>query len=222
MALAAPAHAEPDGSAGSGAPPRRRRQARLKAEIFRVAIELFAKRGYDHVTIDEIAAAADIAKGTFFNYFPTKEHVLLEYRHQLLDDIHAFGDALEGDSARELVHAYFRALSRRVRAEGERYEMLFKEIVARPHLIALDRSRQGRYRTHFDRFLETGKRTGEIPGHCDVELLAETIRDLWTGTSVTWLLENPSSSLESLVLRKIDFLFDLLDTRPGAQKETTP
>lgn len=205
---------------GETPPPRRRRRARLKAEIFDVAVDLFAKRGYDAVTVEEIAVAADIAKGTFFNYFPTKDHLLVEYRHMLLDEIHAYGDALEGDSARELVRAYFRALARRVTSEGRRYEMLFKEVVARPTLMALDPSRQGRYRRHFDRFIETGKRSGEIPASCDTRLLAETFRDVWTGTSVTWLLETPSASLEALLIEKIDLLFDLLDTR--SDKETQP
>ncbi len=192
---------------------RRRRRAKLKAEIFEAAMTLFAEKGYDHVTVDEIAAAAEIAKGTFFNYFPTKEHVLVEYRHALLDDAHAYGASLDGDSARELVKAFHRRLARNVCAEGSRYDMVLREVVARPHLIAHDREYQGRYRPYFERFIAIGKRSGEIPADCDPGLLMETLRDLWTGTSITWMLEAPDEPLETLVDRKIDFVFDLLDTR---------
>lgn len=142
---------------------RSRRQAKLKADIFRVAMERFAEKGYDGVTVDEIAAAAEIAKGTFFNYFPTKEHLLVEYRHRLLADIHAYGTKLEGESARDVITRYFRQLARNVSAEGARYEMLFKEVVARPHLIAHDREHQGLYRPYFQRFIDIGKRTGRSP-----------------------------------------------------------
>lgn len=208
------------GGAGETARPsrRERRQAKLKAELFRKAVDLFAERGYDSVTVDEIAAAADIAKGTFFNYFPSKEHVLVEYRQVLLDDAYAHADTLTGDSARDLMKRFHQYLARRVRSEGERYEMLFKEIVARPHVVALNRSQLGRYRSYFDRFIEIGKRSGEIPESCDTALLADTIRDLWTGVSVTWYLQTPGASLEHLVLEKIDLLFDLFQTRAAKKR----
>ncbi|GGD81057.1 TetR/AcrR family transcriptional regulator [Paenibacillus nasutitermitis] len=45
--------------------------------IVRTAIELFKEKGYDNVTVEEITQLCGIAKGTFFNYFPKKEHLLL-------------------------------------------------------------------------------------------------------------------------------------------------
>jgi len=40
-------------------------------------MRLFLKKGYDETTIDEIAAAVEISPSTFFNYFPTKEEVVM-------------------------------------------------------------------------------------------------------------------------------------------------
>ncbi|KRE83052.1 hypothetical protein ASG89_13040 [Paenibacillus sp. Soil766] len=53
------------------------RKQELKQQLFMKAIELFQAKGYDNVTVEEIASSCGIAKGTFFNYFPKKEHVLL-------------------------------------------------------------------------------------------------------------------------------------------------
>src|SRR5271155_2905239 len=58
---------------------RARRSADIRARLFRAALELFAKRGYLETTVEDITEAADVGKGTFFNYFPTKEHVLATY-----------------------------------------------------------------------------------------------------------------------------------------------
>src|SRR5262252_6250270 len=58
---------------------RERRRAETHERIFRAALQLFAERGYLETTVEDITEAADVGKGTFFNYFPTKEHVLAAY-----------------------------------------------------------------------------------------------------------------------------------------------
>lgn len=58
-------------------PARDRRRARLLDHVERTALELFARRGYDQVTVEEIADAADISPRTFFRYFPTKQALLV-------------------------------------------------------------------------------------------------------------------------------------------------
>jgi AcrR family transcriptional regulator len=73
----------PTSAARRAAPPRAGRRERRRAEIrerlFRAALELFAQRGYLETTVEDITDAADVGKGTFFNYFPTKEHVLATF-----------------------------------------------------------------------------------------------------------------------------------------------
>jgi len=56
---------------------RERKKQKTKASIQREALRLFKKRGYDETTIEDIAAAAEISPSTFFNYFPTKEDVVI-------------------------------------------------------------------------------------------------------------------------------------------------
>ena len=75
----------------------RERKKRETAErIYRAALKLFRQRGYDATTVEEIAQAADVAKGTFFNYFPTKDAVLgylgQRQMHLVYEAIAAKGD----------------------------------------------------------------------------------------------------------------------------------
>jgi AcrR family transcriptional regulator len=55
---------------------RQRRAAETRLRLFRSALQLFALRGFPNVTVEDITQAADVGKGTFFNYFESKEHVL--------------------------------------------------------------------------------------------------------------------------------------------------
>jgi AcrR family transcriptional regulator len=58
---------------------RERRRLETRDRLYRAALELFGERGFLETTVEDITEAADVGKGTFFNYFPTKEHILAAY-----------------------------------------------------------------------------------------------------------------------------------------------
>ena len=55
---------------------RERKKAQTRERLMTVAVQLFAKQGFDATTIDEIAAAAEVAPRTVFRYFPSKVDLL--------------------------------------------------------------------------------------------------------------------------------------------------
>jgi len=57
---------------------RETKKLRTRQEIADKAMGLFVKRGFDHVTVAEVAAAADVSEKTVYNYFPTKEDLFFD------------------------------------------------------------------------------------------------------------------------------------------------
>jgi len=57
---------------------RNRRKAETRDKIVKSALDLLSKQEYSATTIEQITEAADVGKGTYFNYFASKEHLLYE------------------------------------------------------------------------------------------------------------------------------------------------
>lgn len=61
---------------------RERKRAQTLDHLADTAFALFEAHGYDSVTMEQIAAAADVAKGTLYNHFPVKEALLAHRFHR--------------------------------------------------------------------------------------------------------------------------------------------
>jgi AcrR family transcriptional regulator len=108
---------------------RERKKAKTRAAIQQHALRLFRDQGYSATTVTQIAEAAEISESTFFRYFPTKEHVILEDE---FDDplMAAFGEqppeVTPIQAMRGALHAVLGALPAEDRAEiRERADLIF-------------------------------------------------------------------------------------------------
>ncbi len=65
---------------------RERKKRQTREAIAAAAMELFQARGFEDVTVAEVAAAADVSEKTVFNYFPTKEELVFSRGEDRLDE----------------------------------------------------------------------------------------------------------------------------------------
>ncbi|WP_212911054.1 TetR family transcriptional regulator [Streptomyces sp. TS71-3] len=109
---------------------RERKKEQTRRRIAAVARRLFAERGFDAVTVNEIADAAEIAKATLFSYFPTKESLALEGVAD--DDLAAVvAGRPRGQAPLQALRTHFRTL-----AAGRPEDADWAELTAQARVIA--------------------------------------------------------------------------------------
>ena len=64
---------------------RERKKAKTRLAISNVATKMFIERGFDDVTVAEVAAAADVSVATIFNYFETKEELFFDREGEVIE-----------------------------------------------------------------------------------------------------------------------------------------
>ncbi len=86
---------------------RERKREQTKQGLINAAVELFIAKGYDETTIDDIVAAADVAKVTFYYYFKSKEEILLDIKENSAQEVLSRAETLltEEVAAPEIFYA---------------------------------------------------------------------------------------------------------------------
>lgn len=78
-------------SAEPSAEPRLRKGERTRQHILETALQLFAELGYERTTMRLLAERAGLSLGSFYHYFPGKEHIVQEFYARLGEDVAAAG-----------------------------------------------------------------------------------------------------------------------------------
>jgi AcrR family transcriptional regulator len=163
---------------------RRRRETRRK--ILLAAVGQFTERGFDAVTIDEIADQADVARGTVFNHFPTKENLcegLAELQVELLEE--AIADGRIGGGPRKRITQTMRLLADFQGRNPEHCRLVLTRALScmKPGELS------GPARRVYDLFkewVEEGQRTGEFRGDVSSSELACFLMGLRIQATITW------------------------------------
>jgi len=180
----------------------------LRERLYGCALERFREQGYQATTVDQITADAQVAKGTFFNHFQAKEHLLREwYRRGALQ---ALGQARahEWSSAREAVLGLLDTLAQQAQADSDLYAMKEMHAFSGAVLSKEERALDGELRVFLIERVRLGCESGELSPDLDVELFADLIVALLTGTAHEWVIGECGFSLGDVLAERTTFLLD--------------
>lgn len=192
------AQGTPAAAAGSGSGRRQRKRERTADHLAATAMRLFESRGYDAVTMEQIAAEADVAKGTLYNHFPVKEALLA---HRFRYEIAAGMAALHGALARQ--RSFAARLRYLLRASAQwntsrriylPHYLQFRSLLGVRAEGAAQRYGSGTYRI-LEGMFQDGQAAGEVRADLAAGALAATFESMLYGAVLLWL-NHPDTDLE--------------------------
>jgi len=191
-------------------PNRRERQSLERRErLFRAALDLFARKGFAETTVEDITNAADLGKGTFFNYFPSKEHIFLAFGEMQLAKLKAAFEEMR--SANVPVPVFMRSLGARMTQEPIRnpaiIRILLKAFLADSPVRESVVDLQNRVIAIHTEIIRLGQERGEIRGDLPPDVLANVFRQTVFGTLLIWSLYG-----DATLLSRIEDAFEVLWT----------
>jgi AcrR family transcriptional regulator len=204
-------------------PRRRRRSQENRLRLFRAALELFAQRGFAHTTVEDITNAADLGKGTFFNYFPSKDHILLAFAEMQLEKLQATVAHLRTNG--QSIPQFLRTLGVRMTEEPGRNPsmvraLLLANLSSTPVREAM-RVNQARGQEILTEFIAIGQQRGEIRNDLQAHDLATVFRQTVFGTLLIWSLYG-DESLATRIHTALEVLSNGLLPRPTPPDPAAP
>ncbi len=174
---------------------RERRAAETRLRLFRCALQLFAERGFSSVTVEDITEAADVGKGTFFNYFESKDHVLgvmAEIQLGKVREALSLAGHKEQTTHSVLHHLFHRAVEEPGRSP-DLARAFISSFQASGAVRGIIKRNMQEGRRMIAEVVATGQKRGEIDPHLKKEKLAIQVLQAFMGTILIWSLhEEPA------------------------------
>jgi AcrR family transcriptional regulator len=166
---------------------RRLPKADRRKTLVVAASELFAERGYDHASLDELAARVGVTKPIIYRHFASKKDLYLEllsgHRDELLATL-AQGSARPGplaDRFRAVADVWFSY----VEAHPFAWAMLFQDVTGDPAIRSFHAGMRDTARTAIVALLAAESTLSLAPA--TIEPVAEVLRSAMTGLALWWL-----------------------------------
>jgi AcrR family transcriptional regulator len=165
-----------------------RRRQQTRAEIVRAAFDLFAKSGYESVSMDTIAVAAGVSRATLFNYFPQKELMLREIAasraEKLKSILNEFGATGKTPSFDDIVSLMLKISEENARIGGRSKKLLLETFFRQASQGLLLAAREEAINAL------TTSMTKVVRRRKQARLAAETLFAVYLATMLEWLMRD--------------------------------
>lgn len=162
---------------------REKNKQKVTERIVVAAMELFKSRGCEQTTMDDIAEKAEISRGTLFNYFPSKDALMIPWMQEIIQEFVQPGLSEYLATQPKTIDVFrflFTNMGKGVLEAPDVIRGFINEAIKPKNKSQIDRARTGTLEI-FAQVLRYGQARGEVRSDLPVESMAAYISALQTG-----------------------------------------
>ena len=200
---------------------RERKKQRTAEDLYEAALDLFASRSYDEVTVEEICERAEVSRATFFRYYGAKSGLIMAFNRRVADLVATRLQTMAESTATEQLWAVQDECAQAWTGTGAAVRAMARDFVGwaspaspgaeppYPELVALVRD-----------VIAAGQRAGEFDDTHAPAFVATMIMGVFAGITVHWLKEEDDARLGRATHDALDLLISGL-ARSAPPRATT-
>lgn len=179
---------------------RERKKFETEQKLIKAAIALVSEKGLFEVTVEQITERADVGKGTFFNYFPSKEHLLASIFDSKREQVAMAGDLMrEATDVKAALHKMVQFAINEPKRTPQMVQSIFSSsltnLAVREPFCALINEGRNTIRIA----LERGQELGQVRSDLKPIEMAKFLQQVLVGTQAIWAMSDPTSDLDERI-----------------------
>ncbi len=197
---------------------RERKKRETRQKIFNAAIKLFKEHGFEATTIDMISEEADVARGTIFLHFTSKESILANWGYERLQEIEERRDEWDyGESCKQRVLRIYKILNEVNIQNYDFIKVLIESSMKHRKVLESEKNMYFELRELFADLIEEAQEKGRLKSKFNPLVAANMLENIYYNALYDWVRSEGAWPLEEIMEEKVSIVFEGLDAEspPG-------
>ncbi|GAA4716751.1 hypothetical protein GCM10023228_24010 [Brevibacillus fulvus] len=191
---------------------RERKKRETRQKIFNAAIKLFNEYGFESTTIDMISEEADVARGTIFLHFSSKESILANWSYERLQEIEERREEWDfGDSCKQKVLRIYKIMNEVNIQNYDFIKVVVESSMKYRKVHESEKEVHFELRELFSDLIEEAQERGRLKAKFNPLVAANMLENIYYNALYDWVRSEGAWPLEEIMEEKVSIVFEGLD-----------
>ncbi|CAM3321516.1 MULTISPECIES: TetR/AcrR family transcriptional regulator [Brevibacillus] len=188
---------------------RERKKRETREKIFNAAIKLFKSHGFEGTTIDMISEEADVARGTIFLHFTSKEAILANWGYERLHEIEERRDEWDiDDDCKAKVLRIYKIMNEVTITNFDFIKVVVESSMKHRKVLESEKNMYFELRQLFADLIEDAQDKGQLKAKFNPLVAANMLENIYYNALYDWVRSEGAWALEEIMEEKVSIVFE--------------